>query len=105
MILNIIDLLRALDYVRGSTLLTVEQKAMVVKELKLSLPAKSLCPSAQRTHEIAEGLFNDFPASQAPQENPEAEQQLPGLRAGEDGLPRNDRKKAGRPAKVERGQS
>lgn len=103
MIINIIELLRALDYVRGSTLLTTEQKAIVARELKLSLPAKSLCTSAYRTHEIAEGLFNDFPASLQTQEDSPAEQQLPAVRAGEDEVSGNDGKKAGRPKKVARG--
>lgn len=104
MITNIIELMRALDYVRGSSFLTPDQKAKVVKELKLSLPAKSLCHSAQRTHEIAEGLFDSFLSvvPQAKEENPAQGQRLPGLREGEDGIPGDDRKKVGRPPKVAR---
>ena len=57
MIINIIDLLRALDYVQGSQLLTATEKATVAKELKGSLPAKALSHGAHETHDIATAVF------------------------------------------------
>lgn len=58
MITNIIDLMRALDYVQGSPSLTQDQKRLIAGELKYSLPAKALCHGAHHTHDIANSLFD-----------------------------------------------
>ena len=121
MIINIIDLLRALDYVQGSQLLTATEKATVAKELKGSLPAKALSHGAHETHDIATAVFekaagvktediNGPSTGESPKEtisSPEARKeadQFPGLRKGADVLPRNAGKAHGGPKKVARGQ-
>ena len=118
MITKIIDLMRALDYVLGSQHLTSDEKRAIALELKASLPAKALCSSAHVTHEIATSQFAkaaglDIVRSNGtstgsrdpapPQEETQEKHELPGLRPREDGVSRDDRKKAGRPKKVARG--
>lgn len=103
MITNIIELMRALDYVRGSPFLTAEQKVTVAKELSSSMPPKALCNNAQRTFEIAEGLFADFgnaEAEKGPQENLKTEQRVPARSEGHHAMPRAPQKAHGRPSKV-----
>ena len=109
MITNIIELMRALDYVRGSPFLTAEQKVTVAKELSSSMPPKALCNNAQRTFEIAEGLFSDFgnttPTArekepEGPKEDPKTEQRLPARSEGPNAMSRAPQKAHGRHAKV-----
>ena len=109
MITQIIELMRALDYVRGSPFLTAEQKVTVAKELSSSMPPKALCNSAQRTFEIAEGLFADFGTIklaerpqelEGPKEDRKTEQRLPARSEGPHGNNRAPLKAHGRPQKV-----
>ena len=119
MILQIIDILRALDYVQGSSL-TPDEKRTVAVELRAALPAKALCSSAQLTHDIVDARIRaifDKPVrtdgtpagkrteEEAPrsEENRKEEHQQPGLRQGTNGFPRDDRKAHGGPKKVSRG--
>jgi hypothetical protein len=119
MITNIIDLLRALDYVQGSQTLTAAEKATIAKELKGSLPAKVLCHGAHETHDIAAAIFekaaslpertNGPSTGERPEETrsaPEARKeanQQPGLRKGADVFPRDAGKAHGGAKKVARG--
>jgi hypothetical protein len=120
MIINIIDLLRALDYVHSSQTLTAAEKATVAKELKGSLPAKVLCHGAHETHDIATAVFeraagvktediNGPSTGERPEETrsaPEARKeanQQPGLRKGADVFPRDAGKAHGGAKKVARG--
>jgi hypothetical protein len=102
MITNIIELMRALDYVRGSPFLTAEQKADIVKELQLSLPAKALCHSAHRTHDIATGLFTAYasPAEEGSKEDRTPEQRMPARSEDAHVLSRTASKKNGWSKKV-----
>jgi hypothetical protein len=104
MITQIIELMRALDYVRGSPFLTAEQKVTVAKELSSSMPPKALCTNAQRTFEIAEGLFADFrpiiETKEGPKEDPKTEQRLPARGQSPHVQPRTPPKANGRPQKV-----
>ena len=111
MITNIIELMRALDYVRVNPFLTAEQKVTVAKELSSSMPPKALCNNAQRTFEIAEGLFADFGNTvttlkappkepEGPKEDPKTEQRLPARSEGPHGNQRAPHKAHGRPQKV-----
>jgi hypothetical protein len=104
MITNIIELMRALDYVRVNPFLTAEQKVTVAKELSSSMPPKALCNNAQRTFEIAEGLFADFRSTiespQRPKEDPKTEQRVPARSEGPNAMPRAPQKAHGRHAKV-----
>lgn len=118
MILQIIDVMRALDYVQGSSL-TADEKRTIASELRSALPAKALCASAQLTHDIVDARLrvicekpvsdNGTVARKSPEEAPRAEEnrkeehQLPGLRQGKDGVSRDDRKAPGGPKKVARG--
>lgn len=118
MILQIIDLLRALDYVQGSSL-SPDEKRSIASELRNALPAKALCHGAHLTHDIVDARLraicdkpvsdNGTTAGKSPQEAPRAEEnrkeehQLPGLRQGKDGVSRDDRKAFGGPKKVARG--
>ena len=116
MILQIIDLLRALDYVQGSSL-TADEKQAVASELRLALPAKALCASAQLTHDIADArirAISEKPVRTNAQEaeaqkarppqgdHPKAQQDAPVV-AGHSGKPRDDRKAPGGFKKVARG--
>lgn len=118
MILQIIDIMRALDYVQGSSL-SADEKRSVAFELRAALPAKALCASAQITHDIVDARLraifektvsdNGTVARKSPEEAPRSEEnrkeehQLPGLRQGKDGVSRDDRKAFGGPKKVARG--
>ena len=122
MIINIIDLLRALDYVQGSQLLTATEKATVAKELKGSLPAKALSHGAHETHDIATAVFekaagvktediNGPSTGESPKETPRAEEnrkeehELASRGKVADVLPRENRKATGSPKAVARGKS
>lgn len=119
MILQIIDLLRALDYVQGSSL-SPDEKRSIATELKCALPAKALCHGAHITHEIADALFqkainantvrNNGPSTgespgqaNAAKEDQKEGHQLPGLRPRKDGVTGDDRKAFGGAKKVARG--
>lgn len=119
MIINIIDLLRALDYVQGSQLLTDAEKATVAKELKGSLPAKALSHGAHETHDIATSVFekaagvntediNGPSTGESPEETPRAEEnrqaehELTSRGKVADVLPRENRKATGSPKAVAR---
>lgn len=111
MILDIIGVLRAWDYVLGSPLLTTDEKREIAAELKQALPAQLLCSKAKRTHAITHDLIGrtydstpGIPTEEAPsQEVHPKEHQLPARSAGQDGVSRDDRKAYGGSAKVERG--
>jgi hypothetical protein len=121
MIINIIDLLRALDFVQGSQLLTAAEKATVAKELKGSLPAKALSHGAHETHDIATAVFekaagvktediNGPSTGERPEETrsaPEArkeEHELAPRSKGSNVLPRENRKETGGSKGVARSQ-
>ena len=116
MITNIIDLMRALDYVQGSQSLTAAEKAIIAQELKGSLPAKALSHGAHATHDIAAAVFdkaasatarNNGPStgestSQArtAEENRKEGHKQPPVSKGPNVLPRENRKAAGSPQRV-----
>lgn len=118
MITNIIDLMRALDYVQGTQSLSAAEKAVIASELKASLPAKALCHGAHLTHDIAAAVFDKAASTPAringpttgesssqtpkPEENRKEGHQLAGLRPVKDGVPRDDRKAYGGAKKVAR---
>lgn len=114
MILQIIDIMRALDYIQGSSL-TPDEKRQVAAELRKALPAPMLCSSAQNTHAIADarlGAICDAPVrtdgrtTEAPrkaeEDRPKGHQQ-PGLRKVADGKPRDAGPSYGGAKKVARG--
>ena len=119
MITNIIDLLRALDYVQGSQTLTTAEKATIAKELKGSLPAKALSHGAHETHDIAAALFekaasvpartNGPSTRESPEETPRTlearkeENQLAPRSKAADVFPRDAGKAHGGAKKVARG--
>lgn len=116
LILQIIETLRALDYVQGSSILTADEKRIVASELRSALPAKTLCTSAQLTHDIVDAHIKaifDKPVrnngtstgerpeeTDATKENRKEGHQLAGLRPSKDGVPRDDRKAVRGPKKV-----
>ena len=108
MILDIIGVMRALDYVLGSPLLTPSEKRAIAEELKGSLPAKMLCSKAHTTHAITSGLIDraigikDAEADSSPKEDHPQEQQLSPGSQGAHVVSRNDSKAYGGSAKVER---
>lgn len=119
MILQIIDLMRALDYLQGSSL-SPDEKRSVAFELRGALPAKALCHGAHMTHDIADALFqkainantvrNNGPSTgESPGQTHAAEKdqkeghQLPGLRPSKDGVPGDDRKAFRGPKRVAKG--
>lgn len=120
MILQIIDVMRALDYIQGSSL-TADEKRTMAFELRSAIPAKALCASAQLTHDIVdarlraicekpvsdnESVSKERSATASPQEAQENRKEghpQPGPRQGKDGVSRDDRKALGGPKKVARG--
>jgi hypothetical protein len=108
LILDIIGVMRALDYVLGSPLLTPSEKRDIAEELKSSLPAKMLCSKAQRTHAITSGIIDraigikDAEANSSPKEDCPQEQQLSPGSPRSNVIGRNDCQANGGSAKVER---
>lgn len=119
MILQIIDLLRALDYVQGSSL-SPDEKRSVAFELRGALPAKALCHGAHITHEIADALFqkainantvrNNGPSTgespgqaNAAKEDQKEEHEQPPVRKGADVIPGENRKAFRGPKRVAKG--
>lgn len=116
MIIDIINMMKALEYIQGSSL-TADEKRSVAIELQRSLPAKVLCHSAQNTHDIATALFEkaivantartDVAAEEEDrraEDPPEARQEghkQPSGSAPEDGVPRDDQKAPRGSRKVE----
>lgn len=114
MITDIIDLMKALEYIQGSSL-TAEEKRSIVSELKSALPAMMLCTSAPKTHQIASSLFDkalepdmrpndrEDRRSEAPKENPEEAKHIPTVGSRPDQRPRDAGKADGRLSKVSGG--
>ena len=114
MIINIVELMKALEYIQGSSL-TAEDKRSVAKELKSALPAEVLCSSASKTHQIASSLFdkaiepearpNDRTEqrSESPKDHSEETKHIPAVGSRPDQRPRDAGKADGRLAKVSGG--
>lgn len=100
-ILQLIELLRALDYVQGSSL-TDEQKKAITEELKASMPPKDFCHTAKRTHDIVTGRLTPQSPQAAPQDS-QAIQRMPSRSEGTDVQPGAPRKAHGGFKKVARG--
>jgi hypothetical protein len=100
-ILQLIELLRALDYVQGSSL-TDEQKQAIAEELKASMPPRELCTTAKRTHDIVTGRLTPERPKEAPEDS-KAGQRLPSRSEGTDVQPGAPRKAHGGFKKVARG--
>lgn len=119
MIVQIIDLLRALDYVQGSSL-SPDEKRSVAFELRGALPAKALCHGSHITHEIADAIFqkainantvrNNGPSTgESPgqthtaEKDQKEEHEQPPVRKGADVIPGENRKAFRGPKRVAKG--
>lgn len=103
MILEIVGVLRALDFVLGSPSLTPEEKRSIAAELKASMPAKMLCSKAQNTHDIITGLLSRSTAAESAEEarqDSKAEDKLLRKEEGVHGIPGAAKAPQGGPQKV-----